>query len=517
MASCLEELERIRGIEGVSLGPWIDVPLGYATFNASEFLTQGESKAKVVDQGGVLTLTYDDAFSSPMATSYFQIPNQQSPTLTINGPEVTFPSPGGSVTISRNLTFAFNPAQGEKFDSLWLTSGQMTVQASSTFAANIQLAFSVPVFELNGVAVNQNFNFAAPGNQTRTASMANHTIDLTLNGTTTNTVSFAITAVITDTGQPINNTDKLSLSFGLTGARFRALFGELGPRTIQLPTGSIDLDVFAGVTSKNFVLLAPLVDIQAKNSFGLPLSFDISKFEGVTSSGTVVSLAGAAVSAPLNPYRIGAPTYSQLGQSIASNIKVDGQNSNLGTLVGSLPSSLSYTFGAGLNPGGTATKNFVLDTSRIRMTVHAELPFYGRAEEISFSKQFSFSGIGVDSVGESAIRIRTTNEFPFDARIQAYFLSSSGVVIDSLFSNPTIIKAAPVDASGFTQSGNELETMLPLPQAKLDRIDQATQIQIAAAISTYNTGTVPVKFSPTVRLIVAIGLHTRVPLKTGSN
>jgi hypothetical protein len=510
LVACLEEFEQISNIGSFSFGPWVDAPLVHTTFSASEFLTEGESNAKVVEQAGILTLTYDDEIVSPSAANYFQIPDQTSPSLVISGPEVTFPSSGASVTLTRNITFAFTPAQGEQFDSLWLTTGQIVVETSSTFAAGVQLSFTTPTIKLNGTALTENFNFNTPDDETRERSLSSHTIDLTLDGTTTNTVSFTLTAVITDTGQPINSSDEISLSFALNNMRFRALFGQLGTRTFPMPTDSVGFDVFAGITSRNFVLLSPLVDIQARNSYGLPVAFDIVNFEGITSDNVVVPLTGAAVSAPANPYLIAAPTYSQLGQSVTSNIRIDGQNSNLGALIGSLPAYLSYSFSSTLNPGSAVPQNFVLDTSRVRIAIHAELPFHGSAEEISFSKRLTFSGIGIDSVGETSIKIRTSNEFPFDARIQAYFLTSGGAVIDSLFLDATIIRAAPVDADGFTQAANEFITLVPLTQAKIDRIDQATQIEIAASISTTNNGTVPVKFSATDRLLVDIGVHTRL-------
>lgn len=514
LVACLEELDRIDSIETMSVGPWVDAPLVNTTFNTAEFLTEGNSKAKLVDQSGILTLIYDDSIASPTAANYFGVPNQVSPTLTITGPEVTFPSSGATITLTRNITFAFNPAQGEVFDSLWLTTGQIVVTTSSTFNAGVQLAFSAPTFQsATGQTLAQNYAFGAAGNQTRTTSLAGHTIDLTLNGTATNTISFTVVATITDTGQAINATDQIRFGFALNTLRFKALFGQLGTRIIQIPSDSVSLDVFAGVTSRNFVLLAPLISLQTRNSFGLPIAFNILNFSGTKSDNTVVQLTGSALSPPSNPYMIGAPTYSQIGGAVTSTFTLNDTNSNLGTLIGALPYFLSYQFNSQLNPGAAAPKNFVLDTSRVRVKIHVELPFHGRAQQISFSKRFSFSGIGVDGVGETAFKIRAANEFPFDARIQAYFRGPGGAIIDSLFTDAAIIKAAPVDANGFTQTVNEFITILPLTQAKIDRIDLATQIDIAASINTTNNGTVPVKFSTTDRLTVAIGVHTRIYYK----
>jgi hypothetical protein len=511
LVACLEDIGRIDKIES-SLEPWVEVPLVHATFSATEFLTEGESsKARIVDQEGVLTLTYDDTVSTPSMAEYFRIPDQQSPQVVIPASELKFLS-SDSDTVTRDYTFAFTSAQGERLDSIWMTSGEIVVQTNSTFAMGVQLSFTTPTLQRNGVAFKQDFDFTAPGEQVKTISLDNHTFDLTLDGTTMNTVSCTVHAVFTNTGTPISPNDHVTVAFAINNIRFQALFGQLGTYTFRMPTVSFDLDVFRGFKSKNFVLLSPLVDIQIRNSFGLPVAFEIINLTAINPDGEAFPLSGAAVA---NPYLIAAPNYAQLGQSVTSNITINGENSNLGSLLGALPTTLSFAFGTTLNPGIDEPQNFILDTSRVRIALHAELPFHGRAQEISFSKKMPLSGLEVlDSladVPEVGIKMRTYNEFPFEARVQAYFLSESGIVIDSLFFDPNILKAAPVDAAGFTQLASEFTTIVPLSQERVDRIERATQIEIAASISTTNNGTVPVKFSASDRLKVVLGLHTRIP------
>ena len=118
LASCMEELENTDKIGNVAFEPEIGFPLVNSTFTMEEFLTEGGSKARISEQSGVMVLTYDDSIFTPGAETIFTIPDQQSPVISITGPEVTFPSPGSSVTVSKSITFAFNPSPGDNLDSI---------------------------------------------------------------------------------------------------------------------------------------------------------------------------------------------------------------------------------------------------------------------------------------------------------------------------------------------------------------------------------------------------------------
>jgi hypothetical protein len=142
--------------------------------------------------------------------------------------------------------------------------------------------------------------------------------------------------------------------------------------------------------------------------------------------------------------------------------------------------------------------------------VHVELPFHGSFSELSLTKRFDFDGIGIDDLGRSKIKLKTINETPLDMHVQAYFVDANNVVLDSLFIDRAIVKGAPVDANGFTQSSSKVEMEVPVTQAKVDRIDQAKNIVLVATMITVNNGTVPVKISSTDKLQVSLGVNTRV-------
>jgi hypothetical protein len=209
---------------------------------------------------------------------------------------------------------------------------------------------------------------------------------------------------------------------------------------------------------------------------------------------------------------LNCPSYSQVGQSQTTQLDINSSNSNLPELFSSLPYYLKYQFGAVLDPPDNA-QNFVLDNSSLAIGVHLELPFHGKISALTITKQFDFDGLGIDEIREGVVRVKTLNEIPLDAAVQVYFVDASGAVLDSLFTNPSIIEGAQVDADGFTQDNAMVITEVPVIQAKVDRINEAEYLLVRAEMYTTSQGTVPVKFSATDQLEVSIGLQGKVEYK----
>ena len=137
----------------------------------------------------------------------------------------------------------------------------------------------------------------------------------------------------------------------------------------------------------------------------------------------------------------------------------------------------------------------------------------GQISALTISKQYDFDGLGIDDIGESIVRVKTINALPLDAAVQVYFVDISGVVLDSLFTDPAIIEGAQVDADGFTQGDAKVITEVPILKGKVDRINQAEYLLVRAEVHTTNKGTEPVKLSITDKLQVSIGLQTKVEYK----
>lgn len=510
LASCMEELENTGKIGSTTFKPEIGIPLVNSTFTMEEFLTEGGSKARVSEQSGVMVLTYDDSLYSPNAESVFILPDQKSPVISITGAEVSFPSPGSSVTISKSITFAFNTLSGDALDSIQIKTGRMLFSLASTFPSNVDVTISIPSLKQQGIGFQKNASFAGAGTLSPSADLQASTLDLTVGGTTSNTVTFAIVATITDTGVPIDDMDRLSCSFDMEDLGFSALFGNVKTRNFSLSTRSINVDIFGNGSGGSIAFQSAVVRLDINNDFGMPVGFDIQNIAVKEEDESTIALTGPAVSAPANPYLIDGPSYAQTGQSVSTEIAINSGNSNMEELFSTLPYYLEYGFGVVLDPLDNA-QDFVFDDSRLAVGVHLELPFHGKLAALTISREYDFDGLGIDDIQEGLVSIKTINELPLDAAVQVYFVDASGTVLDSLFANPSIIKGAQVNSDGFAEGHAEVISEVPVLQEKVDRINQAEQLMVRAVLHTTDQGAVPVKFAAEDKLQISIGLRAKVP------
>jgi hypothetical protein len=510
LISCLEELDKTDKIEKITATPVVGFPLIASDFTFEEFLIKGKTTGYVTDINGLILLTYKDTLFSQRADALFDVPDQQSPAISIGSAPVIFPGPGGTVTVNRSSSFSITPSQSEELDSIWLKGGTLITNIESTFPYDIDLTLSIPALKKQGQAFQQTYTLHGNTTLHPAVDLAGFHMDLTENGTTFNTLSFLVKAVFSDNGSPLGGAESIEVNFDLNQLQFRALFGKMGTRSFQIPQQTTGIDIFNRVTDGTFALQDPSITLRVANSFGFAASMDISQIEAVRSDESILAISGSAVSAPANPHLIGYPSLAEIGKSITTDIALNASNSNIAAMVSSLPSKLRSQFTGDLNPGNT-TNNFVLDTSSLVVGVNFELPLYGRVNGFALNKSFDFSGIGIDNVDDVTLVVKTVNKLPLDVYLQAYFIDSGGTTIDSLFTDgQVLIKAAPVDAGGVPVSASEVVREAQIDRAKVDRINSATSLVLGAAISTTGNGAAPVKIMINSNLIIDVGVRARI-------
>jgi hypothetical protein len=103
------------------------------------------------------------------------------------------------------------------------------------------------------------------------------------------------------------------------------------------------------------------------------------------------------------------------------------------------------------------------------------------------------------------------NNMPLAIGTQAYFLDSTGVVLDSLFD--TIghpIEAAPVDAEGIVTGKQTTTTFVNFDAVRFDGIRKATKLKIHAFFSTTDNGQVNVKAFSNQDVEIRMGMKVKV-------
>lgn len=517
MTSCLEDLNDTNRIAKTTLDPRAEVPVAYSSFTIEQFLEKGESSGTIDTSGNDITLVYKKQLFSQEASAFFSIPDQTVPETTLNGIDFPFSAPGATATVSKDQVINFSTS-GEKLDSVLLKKGTVHISVTSDFPADINLSIKFPsaanASSIVQTSLSYTYSGSGAGNWTdnKDVTLDGVTLDLTNGGTSFNELPFTLVATVTDRGQPLSGSNSIHVDMTIQGLTFDALFGELGSKTFNSKTDTLNVDILNNTVAGTFQPTGAKLSLEFGNEFGASIGVDLGSIGTIDNNG-VQMLSGSVVSAPQNPHTINGPTLSMVGKSVASQINVDGQNSNFTTLLGQFPSFIFYQFDGTLNPSNPAAQNFVVDTSKVTIDFKAEIPLEGIIKNFAIRKTFDFDGINLDQLKNFTIHQVTINSFPIDLSAQAYFQDENGIVTDSLYlTDRSLIKAAPVDANGVSTGSTTLDRDVQLTDQQIQDIRDAHFMTMLVVING-GAGANPIKILQDNNLTIQLGIKGSVEYK----
>jgi hypothetical protein len=251
------------------------------------------------------------------------------------------------------------------------------------------------------------------------------------------------------------------------------------------------------------------------NAFGMPLAFTINTLNAYSSVNPPFMLAINPTGLPY-PWQIVAPTFAQMGQSIETAFHLDKNNSNIDVALNMAPQYLSCNANAITNPlGNPLAQNFVIDTSKIKVDVEAELPLFGSAWNFVLQDTIDFDmGKDVDKIEWVLFKITTTNGFPIDVNMQVYFADSSGGKLDSL-----LTPMEQIISSGIVGTAPDYRVITPLTkyslppvridENKLGHLGNTKKIILCARLATYNAPTDIIKLYSDYNIDLKIGVQVQ--------
>jgi hypothetical protein len=220
-----------------------------------------------------------------------------------------------------------------------------------------------------------------------------------------------------------------------------------------------------------------------------------------------------------HPFKIPAPTLSQLGEFASGEFNINNQTSNFHELINLAPERISYRVTGGVDSDIPDQNHFLLDTSRFVLEADFLLPLDIRYTRYALSDTLEFEigdgGIDTAMVKEVELKISTVNELPIELDLQLYLLDDSHALIDSVFEQSGVfLPASAVDASGILQFPSEQTSSALFYTEKLARLDQVRYIVVEAGIVTSGNGTPYVKFYSDYSLDFVITLNASLKINT---
>ena len=496
-------------------------PLGETTYVLGDLITSqtGDSLNLMEDSTNLYVLSYFDTINYSTPNDFVQIDD-----ITDNGAITTIPALTGPITfdLSRSFTFLYDPVDGERLDSIFYQTGDLTITATSDLNADVAYTFTVEntVNTNSNVPISISGNIPAPGgSEMVNRSLLNHkTVLADASGDNVFTVNVDLTITL-DAAQFTSGTETFSFDFTYGNQTFSLIYGKFGQDMVQVGDQSIDLDFFTQALREGISFGNPSMSFEFRNSFGLPIGIDFSSLRGEDlAGGNQVFLSGDIVNNPsvIAGSGVDTPGPNTPGETVQSIIEIDRTNSNIIQLMGSSPERLVFNVAGNSNPEDANALNYLQPTSEISAIIGVEIPMEVRLENLQETGTFGLrGGLDLDNVDSAFLRVVTINELPFSAVASIEIKDADSVTLHTIADN-LIINAPFINVLGQVTDPNGASADIPISPEGVDALVDAAFIEITLTLNTPVSQTsreIFVRIQSDYSLIVRLGVGGKFNLE----
>ncbi len=478
------------------------VPLVHSNLQLKRLLPGG-SLIEEDPQSGLLTLIYETEILSLKAGDYIQIPEQEG-SFSRNDLEIIV-APGIDFTIPFYDTLDFTPpVTGQRLDSIQLKKAVIDLEYISGINHNCAVTFRFPTATKNGQAFECQFDNTYTGSLPVTGTIhldfTGYTLKLITGPGGIQQLPLNFEVKVFGDNNPNLSPYTFTLNAKISQIRFNGIFGYLGQYEYPL-NDSVVLGIFSNNLSGSIQFEDLKLKLTTDNSIGMPMELDIQEITALSTKNAPYSVD--ITDNPLfpNPVSFLSPGIHQVGQSVQSTTLFTTGNCNLNQALNIAPQKIIFRLNGRSNPAGNpADENFVMDTSRFRVTARVELPFYGSITDFALTDTLNFDFEDIEELEAFSFIIVSRNRFPLNIDLQVLFADENGSLLDSLIydSQFTLLQAAPVGGPPNYRVIDDPPvpafTYQPpvLTRQRLESLGKTKKMIIRALLNTSNSGLIKI-------------------------
>jgi len=423
------------------------------------------------------------------------------------------------ITASQSVDLTAQTNIKMEIDSITLKTGIFNIDVDNRFSHNVRVVITIPAIITNGVALNRTISLGPNARGTITADISNLMINLTKNGTTTNYLEANYNITFTKTASPILS-GSLTITGSILNPTLRLVYGEAKQQSFLNTTNdSIPINIFETPVSGSLLLNDATLKLSFANSFGIPISVNIPQVKGTSPTNGTFFLNTAGIN-PQN-FVIAAPAnIRQTANSVLTLTKnnplTNGNLLSLPDFLSKLPRAFTPQFSAQTNPSSVtrpAYKNFVSDTSKLKIAGEITIPLEGRASNFFIRDTFDYDFGDVDNVESFVLRTWFNNGFPVTLSPRLTFTDNNYNVIYVIDGQTNaLIKSAPVDVNGKVTSKLATQSDFTIPSSVVQNLKRVKKVITTAGIATANNGNQNVKIYSDYLIDIKIGAKAKLKL-----
>ncbi len=518
--SCVKDNFELKKLAQTEWNPNIAVPLINSSLSIEDLLAQDKSGLIHVDSDKFCTLVYQGNLLSTVASDLIKFPDQASVpySASLDLTQISVLLANSTITLPYAQKVDFNAGPNSpKIDSMIFKYGRIEISMQSDFEYNGKIKVEIPAAKQNGIPFSEVFNLNYSGTVPVVVNAAidltNYHFDMTYGGTSTNQFAVNYELTLTGPGKAPTTATNISFSYAFKNLQFDRIHGDLGQLPLSLDKDTVDISVFKNSLGAGIISLAdPKLKMIFTNSYGVPIDAHVSQLDAYSPNTTPYQVTGCP-----NPLPIYSPTLSQMGQSLTGSFTLNNTNSNLVTIIKSVPRSFIYKIDSKTNPNGATHNNFVLDSSRFKVDMEVELPLWGTAKNFVLldTAEFKMEEQLTDQIESATIRTYNSNGFPLDVAMQIYFTDSLYKKLDSLvLPYQLILKSAVVNpTTGKVVNPTEKVYDVLLTRERVNNLKTVSHILTKAVASTVSGGNTNIKIYSNYKIDLKIGIQAKLKKK----
>ncbi|MEM1318641.1 MAG: hypothetical protein AAGG75_00225 [Bacteroidota bacterium] len=485
LSSC-QSFEEVGQIDEVNWNGEFALPLAFGTLSMQDILDEvGDLSFLEINSDGTMQLIFEGD----------EITKQSS--------EVLGSFPDFPVVIPENSFSIPFPNYGAiSIDELSLKTGTLAFEIRSQYTSDINFTITIPNLERDGVPFS--ISSTVPYNGSLPAVGRIDPVDLSGYVLDVSSDSLSLEYSATLDGQDV----EVGLITGLAeNWTYETVTGSWARQQFPLAVDSVEMDIYDNWVDGDLSFADPRLILTIDNSFGFPSEAIIHSLMVRTLDNRLIPLESSALR---NGVSLDYPTINEQGQSKQTTIVLDRNNSNIDEILNAQPIQIVYRVDAVVNPDNNSEVGFVSDQSAITVTLDAEVPVYGAAQDFTLESTSDLSIDEVDDIESAELKVTSSNGIPVDLDLQIYLADASGQVIDSLFFiSHDLLPAAQVDDNGDVTAASDKVEFFEIPRGLIDLLIYADQIIFHASFSTYNDGQEAVRLLSTQALDINLGIKVK--------
>ncbi len=515
------ELDRLS--DEVELQPGLVAPLLYGSAGVEQLLETIDSTGILdTDEQGLIYLAYSSDAFSVSADTILEVPDelylQEFVEADINTPAWLSAEVGDTVPFLKRESFSFKLDGKDRLDSVMIKEGVIEINVTSTFKhEGILTVSSSQILDAERDTFSTRFSISeADGSFTEIRNLQSDRFlvkPTLLNDTNYFELNYFLELI--NSGSPVFPGDFCLITVTWTNQKFYHAYGFFDRRELISESGFLEFSFFEDNPElASIIFNDPKLTLDITSSIGMPLEVEMEDLIATSSrDGSQVELLFDEG----NLFLVEAPALA--GESRVTQIQVDKQTSNFDELLASAPSRVDYTIRSSTSDTTPPVQHFVLDTSKLNVSLEVLLPLDFKSGGFSISDTLDFELVDEESENNPVERLQLTlttlNELPVELGVQLYLMDGMYEVIDSVFDAETLIlSGSQVDAEGRTAQPGEATAVVVIDSDLIDKLDQVAYLLMEAKMITSGGGDQFVKLYSDYSLDYEISISANLRINT---